>query len=119
MWSRIRSWVRGVMRRSRMESEMDAELKFHIEAFAEDLVRSGVSHQEALRRACIEFGGIERAKEECRESRGRELRRQSHTGFALRPPHAAQIPWIYCCRGGDTSEQVAAPQTVLHRGQGR
>jgi len=25
-----------------MESEMDAELRFHIEAFAEDLVRSGV-----------------------------------------------------------------------------
>lgn len=53
-----------------MAREMDAEFKFHIEAFAEDLVSSGVSHQEALRRACIEFGGIERAKEECRESRG-------------------------------------------------
>lgn len=70
VWSRVWSWLRAVTRRSRMESEMDAELKFHIEAFAEDLVRSGVSHQEALRRACVEFGGIERAKEECRESRG-------------------------------------------------
>ena len=49
---------------------MDAELRFHIEAFAEDLVRSGVSHEEALRRGRIEFGGVERAKEECREARG-------------------------------------------------
>jgi putative ABC transport system permease protein len=53
-----------------MESEMDAELRFHIEAFAEDLVRGGVTRQEALRRARIEFGGIERVKEEGREARG-------------------------------------------------
>jgi len=36
LWSRGRSWLRAVTRRSRMESEMDAELRFHIEAFAED-----------------------------------------------------------------------------------
>src|SRR5438094_1465477 len=68
--SRLRSWARALLRRSRMESEMDAELRFHIEAFAEDLARSGVPQEEALRRARIEFGGIERAKEECREARG-------------------------------------------------
>src|SRR3989475_7505696 len=49
---------------------MEGELLFHIEAFAEDLVRSGVPSEEALRRARIEFGGIERAKEECRDARG-------------------------------------------------
>jgi len=59
-----------MLRRSRMEREMDAELRFHIEAFAEDLIRRGVSREEALRRARIEFGGVERAKEECREARG-------------------------------------------------
>lgn len=52
---------------------MDAELRFHIEAFAEDLVRSGAPREEALRRARIEFGGVERAKEECREARGVSL----------------------------------------------
>src|SRR6266513_3642250 len=70
MWSRVRSWLRSMMHRSRMESEMDAELRFHVEEFAEDLVRSGVPRDEALRRARIEFGGIESAKEECREARG-------------------------------------------------
>ncbi|MGC1491090.1 MAG: permease prefix domain 1-containing protein, partial [Candidatus Acidiferrum sp.] len=49
---------------------MDAELRFHIDAFAEDLVRGGVPRPEALRRARIEFGAVERAKEECREERG-------------------------------------------------
>jgi putative ABC transport system permease protein len=53
-----------------MEHEMDAELRFHIETFAEDLVRGGLTREEAMRRARIEFGGIERVKEEGREARG-------------------------------------------------
>src|SRR5271168_1877245 len=71
--SRLRSWSRAIFRRSRMESEMDAELRFHIEEFAEDLVRRGTSRQEAMRRARIEFGGVERMKEEGREARGVRL----------------------------------------------
>lgn len=70
LWSRVLSWVRAVTKRSRMEREMDTELRFHIEAFAEDLTRNGVARDEAIRRARIEFGGVERAKEECREARG-------------------------------------------------
>jgi putative ABC transport system permease protein len=69
-WSRIRSWLGATLRRPRMESEMDAELRFHMEAYAEDLGRGGVPRQEAIRRARIEFGGIERVKEEGREVRG-------------------------------------------------
>src|SRR6266550_63407 len=66
----VRSWLRAMQRRSRMESEMDAELRFHLEGYAEDLVRRGVPREEAMRRARIEFGGVERAKEECRDARG-------------------------------------------------
>jgi hypothetical protein len=51
-----------------MESEIDAELRFHIESRAEDLVRGGLSRAEAMRLARIEFGGIERVKEESREA---------------------------------------------------
>ncbi len=69
-WSRIRSWLDAILRRSRLESEMDAELRFHLEAYAEDLVGGGVPRQEAMRRARIEFGGIERVKEESRDARG-------------------------------------------------
>ena len=72
-WSRLQSWLRALLRRSRMEREMETELRFHIEAFAEDLARSGVRREEALRRARIEFGGFESAKEECREARGVRL----------------------------------------------
>src|SRR5580658_1944430 len=70
LWSRLSSWCKTALRRSRMESEMDAELRFHIETYADDLVRSGVPRAEAMRRARIEFGGIERVKDEGREARG-------------------------------------------------
>lgn len=70
LWSRFRSWLSAILQRSRMESEMDAELRFHVEAYAEDLVRKGVPRPEALRSARSEFGGIEQAKEECRDARG-------------------------------------------------
>ena len=73
MWRRFRSWLRGLAQRSQMERDMDAELRFHLEAFAEDLVRIGIPREEALRRARIEFGGVERAKEECRDARGVRL----------------------------------------------
>ncbi len=52
---------------------MDAELRFHLEAYTDDLVRAGVPRQEALRRARVEFGGVESHKEECRESLGLRL----------------------------------------------
>src|SRR5260370_2309209 len=72
-WSQIRSWLDGTLRRSRLESEMDAELRFHLEAYAEDLVSGGVSRQEAMRRARVAVGGVERVKEEGREAPGVSL----------------------------------------------
>jgi predicted permease len=53
-----------------METEMDVELRFHIEVCADDLIRAGIPREEALRRARLEFGGIEKKKEECRDARG-------------------------------------------------
>lgn len=73
LWSRIRSWSQAALHRARMESEMDAELRFHLETLAEDLVRAGVPREEAMRRARMEFGGIERVKEEGREARGAKI----------------------------------------------
>ena len=69
-WSRIRSWASGTIRRSHMETEMDTELQFHVEAYAMDLERNGVPREDAMRRARLEFGGVEQTKEECRDARG-------------------------------------------------
>ena len=70
MLARIRSLFRAVMRRSRVEREMDDEVRFHLEARTEDLVRRGLSREEARRRARLEFGAVDKAKEATREARG-------------------------------------------------
>src|SRR5437763_14329400 len=59
--------------RNRIEREMDEELRFHIEAFENDLIMAGVAAGEARRRARIEFGSVEGTKEECREAKGLSL----------------------------------------------
>ena len=73
MWRRVNTRAGAIFARSRLEREMDAEMRFHVEAYAEDLVRGGMGQAEALRRARIEFGGVEKAKEECRDARGVNL----------------------------------------------
>jgi predicted permease len=73
MLTRLRAFFGALLRRRRMESEMDAELRFHMEAYVEDLVRSGIPRPEAQHRAGIEFGGVTCTKEDCRQSLGLRL----------------------------------------------
>jgi predicted permease len=70
MWARLRSWTAAMLGRSRMERDMNEEMRFHIEAYAAELMQRGVPQQEALRQARLEFGGMETAKEECRDAVG-------------------------------------------------
>jgi putative ABC transport system permease protein len=67
---KLRSWFKSVMQRSQLEHDMDAELRFHIESRAEDLKRSGLAPDDALRQARLEFGGLESHKDEMRTSLG-------------------------------------------------
>lgn len=62
-------WLRRLFRKHETEKQLDAELRFHLERQVADYVKSGMSPDEAYRRARIEFGGLEGLKEECRESR--------------------------------------------------
>jgi macrolide transport system ATP-binding/permease protein len=64
---RLLHW-KSLFRRKRFEGEMTDEFAFHVRARRDDLVRSGLSSQEAERRARLEFGGRERYRAECRES---------------------------------------------------
>ena len=59
--------------RSQLDGEMQAELQFHIDSYAADLMHGGLSREEALRRARLELGPIEARKEDCRESLGLRL----------------------------------------------
>src|SRR6266567_7497041 len=70
MFARFRSLVRALTSRHDFEAGMTEELRFHLAQYTEDLVRSGISLEEARRRARMEFGGIDTVKEDCREARG-------------------------------------------------
>src|SRR5215467_11901357 len=58
-----------LFRRSRLDRETDEEIRFHIAERAEYLKASGLSPDEAMRRARLEFGGVEKYREACRETR--------------------------------------------------
>ena len=70
MLGRLGSLFRVLGNRRDFEDGMREELRFHIEQYRDDLVRSGVPPQEARRRACMELGSLNSVKGECREARG-------------------------------------------------
>jgi len=62
--------LRTLLQRPATENELDDELRFHLERQIDKYVRSGMSETEAVRRARLEFGGLDQVKDECREARG-------------------------------------------------
>ncbi len=70
MLSDIRYRLRALFSRASVERELDDELRFHVEHAAETYERQGMSHEAAMRRARLEFGGVEQMKEASRDVRG-------------------------------------------------
>jgi len=68
----VTRWGR-LLHRARLERQLDAELRDHLARRVDDLVRQGLGEAEARRRAAIEFGGLERVKEDCRDARGTRI----------------------------------------------
>jgi predicted permease len=64
------SWLRRLFARKRLESDMEKELRFHLETQVAEKMRSGIPESDARRLTRLEFGGIDQIKEDCRESRG-------------------------------------------------
>jgi hypothetical protein len=111
MRSRIVSFFRSAFGRARFEQEMDAELRGHVRAYAEDLIERGAPRAEAYAQAHREFGALEAVKDQCRDSKGlgwldamaRDLRFSARVlrkspAFAL-----ASIATLALCIGANTS----------------
>ncbi|HTD95293.1 MAG TPA: ABC transporter permease [Edaphobacter sp.] len=64
LWTRLRFFV---SRRSR--GELDEELQFHVEQSTAANIAAGMTPEAARRQALVEFGGVERTREECNEQR--------------------------------------------------
>ena len=70
-WIRIlAARLRGLISQSRLERELDDELRSHLEMAVESNLHQGMTPEEARRVARREFGGIEQTKEAHRDGRG-------------------------------------------------
>jgi len=65
--------VRSLFRRSRVEAELDEELRYHLERLIEENIARGLTPERAQRDAMIAIGGIEQQKEQLRDARGVRL----------------------------------------------
>lgn len=70
MFSDLLIRARALFRRAEMERELDDELVAHLEAETSRHIQAGWPPDEARRRAVLEFGGVEQAREACRDARG-------------------------------------------------
>jgi predicted permease len=70
---RVATWWKAVTHPEQLNGEIEDELAFHIESYAEDLMRSGLRREEAFRRARLELGGLAAQKENCRAAWGTRI----------------------------------------------
>jgi predicted permease len=73
MHNKLRLRLRALFYKSRMENELEEEVKFHLEKEIEQNLTRGMSPEEARLAALRSFGGVERVKEESRDVRGVRL----------------------------------------------
>src|SRR5580692_9739122 len=106
MIQRLRSLFPVLTRRRDFEQGMSEELRFHIEQYTDDLLRSGMSREQAAREIRKELGSTINIKADCREALGLhffdEFRRQlSYAARLLRKTPAftatALLTLAVCC----------------------
>ena len=73
MLNKLRLRLRALFFKSKMEEELDDEVRFHLEREIEENIVRGMTPEEARYAAIRSFGGVERVKEESRDERGVRL----------------------------------------------
>lgn len=81
----MRWWAR-LWHRTRMEEQLEKELRFHLEERENALIERGYSPAEARREAQLALGGPEQVKEKCRDARATRWLEEllQDTSYALR-----------------------------------
>src|SRR5262245_53649043 len=73
MFNKLRLRLRALFFRSKIENELEAEVRFHLEKEIERNIAHGMSPEEARYAALRSFGGIDQVKEKSRDERGIRL----------------------------------------------
>jgi putative ABC transport system permease protein len=61
-------WLTRLFRKEKSEQQLDVELRFHLEQQVADYIASGLTPEEARRRANLAFGALESVKEQSRQA---------------------------------------------------
>ena len=116
------SWWSRLRRRTRMEEQLEEELRFHLDQRESDLITRGHSPAQARREARLALGGPEQVKEECRDARGTRwaeelLQDTSYTlrTFRQKPGFVAITLLILALGIGATTVMFAVINSVLLR----
>lgn len=79
--------LRSLFRWAQADQELDDELRDHLERKSEEYIEKGMAPAEARRKARLDLGGIEQAREKCREARGvrgiQDLLQDLHYGLRV------------------------------------
>jgi putative ABC transport system permease protein len=65
--------LRSFFRRARLDRELDAELRSHVEMSSERNLARGMTPEQARRQALLDFGGLEQTRQSYRERSGLPL----------------------------------------------
>jgi putative ABC transport system permease protein len=87
--------VRRLLRRQTLERDLDAELRDHLEHEIRERLERGMTEADARRSARLTAGGIDQAKEACRDARGTAWIEETarDAAFALRQIRQAPVLW--------------------------
>lgn len=66
---KLRHFLRNVISRSHVDTDLDSEVQSHFAMLKEDYLRKGMAAEEAERAARLELGGVEQVKEQVRDQR--------------------------------------------------
>jgi predicted permease len=113
MWRSLRQAVRTIVGRRGLRNEVSSELQFHLDARAEDLIASGLSPDEARRRARVEFGAVEAYREATREAAGLSLLSDVRADLVYATRLARRQPAFACAAIGSLALGIGVNTLVF------
>jgi len=69
LFAKARSFLRNLFSTPRVEADLDAEVRAHLDLLVDENIRAGMSPTEAKRAARLALGGAEQVKEQVRDQR--------------------------------------------------
>jgi predicted permease len=119
---RLRSTLSTLFGRSRRQSDLDDEIRFHLESAVERYRERGLSEVEAQRAARLEFGGVDSAKEGVRSAWAGARVPQvcgdiclAFRGFVRRPAYSVSVVLTVALAIGVAGGVFSALWAVVYR----